>query len=310
MRLKRSKMPHFKHQQVRDLYWALKSPLLTANGALFEPFLPEPEEAWFEALDADPSALEAYLEATHHVPLGRYFESLMGFWLENSDAITLIDRNVQAQDEKVTVGEFDVLCKLPENPIPTHLELAVKFYMLHGEGDDAAHWYGPRVRDRFDLKLNKLLQKQAKLSESHAGKQVLSERGIDSVAVKILSRGRLFFPWERFFSGALTLPDVVSKEALKGWWLHKGMYAALKTLGDVRFELLEDKKTWLAPREHEREAGLLDYEALVAYIRDKNEPLRISVLRWSDGAMLFLEESTGFILEDGWPEVHSATALL
>ena len=94
-------------RSLRDLAWCLHSPPVVIVPG--QPVM-WPHESWFAGLDrgAPPSPLPQPRDA-HHFRLGQHFEALLAAWLAASPAFTLRAANLQVQDGKRTVGEFDLL---------------------------------------------------------------------------------------------------------------------------------------------------------------------------------------------------------
>jgi hypothetical protein len=78
------------------------------------------------------------------------------------------------------------------------MELAVKFYLGHcpnispGEPGQWRHWLGPNTRDRLDLKINHLLQRQIHLGDTNPGQELLASLGVVNLQREIEIKGYLF----------------------------------------------------------------------------------------------------------------------
>ena len=136
-------------------------------------------------LDARPAPLQDYLESARVGRLGLYFERLWHFWLADDPATTLLAHNVAVREDGRTLGEFDCLYHCAVRDRCVHLELAVKFYLWD---EDTRHWLGPGARDRLDLKLEHLWQRQIRLSQQTAAQPVLqaleAERPLHEIEIK------------------------------------------------------------------------------------------------------------------------------
>ncbi len=193
---------------VRDLAWACFGPPLLQFEAL-EPGsgvktvdlpLTAKRAAWLRELDRQPEPLYGWLDARAASRLGLYFEHLWQFFLTADSETELLAHNLPVRRDSQTVGEFDCLYYCHRRERPVHLELAVKFYLGHrhatmGAGQSTAReWLGPNTVDRLDLKLERLLQHQSRLSLDPAGSELLASREIEHPLREIALRGALFQP--------------------------------------------------------------------------------------------------------------------
>ncbi|MCB1694297.1 MAG: DUF1853 family protein, partial [Pseudomonadales bacterium] len=146
----------------RDLDWCLASqPLMSSD-------------AWCAGLALPGRALKLPAPPhPHHFRLGQHFERLLATWLSASPDHELIANNVQVQDGRRTVGEFDFLVRTRQGV--EHWEAAIKFYLGCGDGKSLADWYGPNTADRFDIKYERLVSRQLVLSQTEAGQRALRE---------------------------------------------------------------------------------------------------------------------------------------
>ncbi len=174
----------FKTREVRDLVWAIYSPSLIDDSAeLVNGILPcfkfnfEKDQPVLKELDANPELLITYLESNFSSRLGKYFENLVAFYFDYYPDYELLAKGLQVQGEKGTVGEFDLIVKKLETGEIFHIETAVKFYLQYSEAqadNDWSYWIGPACKDRFDIKLAKLLNKQCCLSDHIDSQKVLA----------------------------------------------------------------------------------------------------------------------------------------
>ena len=174
---------YYKTQEVRDLVWVIYSPSLLSTDTCVStdieldfPFEISVDKLFFEQLDQDPTALIEYIEQNKTARLGLYFENLLAYYFINHSSYELIIKGLQVQGKKGTIGEFDFIVKKVETNQIYHIETAVKFFLQYHEAqadNSWSHWIGPGCRDRFDLKLNKLIEKQCRLSELPASQVAL-----------------------------------------------------------------------------------------------------------------------------------------
>ncbi|MBL4710135.1 MAG: DUF1853 family protein, partial [Flavobacteriales bacterium] len=87
-----------------------------------------------------------------HLPLGKYAETLLLFYLENHDHFQLLSHSLQLNQEKITLGELDYLFSKEGDEHAIHLELAIKFY-LKVDRDGTEVYLGPSTKDWMKRKL-------------------------------------------------------------------------------------------------------------------------------------------------------------
>ena len=111
--------------------------------------------------------------------------------------------------------------------------------------DRAYDWFGPLGRDRLDLKLSKLNQKQLRLLESDSGKEFLKHRGLYASESHSFIKGILFYPYEAWRQKIFDTTPQVNKSHLKSWWIHHCHVQNLDPIGNVWRVL--PKADWLSP---------------------------------------------------------------
>ncbi len=196
------------HPQVRDLAWACLGPpllrveTLAPGAGVTDARLPltAARTAWLHELDRQPQPLIDWLAAQPATRLGLYFERLWHFFLTRDSETDLLAHNLPVRSGGTTLGEFDCLYYCRQRQRPVHLELAVKFYLgwrrttTAAGQSTAAEWLGPNTVDRLDLKLQRLLQHQSRLSLDPVGRELLASRGLEQPLREIALRGSLFQP--------------------------------------------------------------------------------------------------------------------
>lgn len=244
----------WKTPAVRDLAWALRSPPLLRfskgpirflDGAwcerMYQRYLPR-----LNALDKRPTELLAHLRARKDLRLGNYFESLLHFWLMDSENgyYRLIAHSFPIRANKKTLGELDFLVQEIASQQIQHWEVAVKFYLGVEPNGEHRHWVGPGLKDRLDLKVEHLIQRQLTLTKRPAAQVALSELGIGECQPVCLLKGRLFYPL-----GANTeiwQPQQAHVDHPRGWWLREADFLRKFTDSDINWLTLP-KNNWLTP---------------------------------------------------------------
>ena len=193
----------FKHQSVRDLAWVVLSPPLVSsasqschwpNADWYQRAYKE-SSSWLGELDMDPSELEALLDSQNDRRLGKYFETLWFYWFSKNPRYEVIENNLQIIIDGETLGEMDfiVLDKVTDKLV--HWEVAVKFYLGLGDTREMCNWHGPNYRDRLDLKVNHLRQRQSMLSKDRRVEKWLQQKGLFIDQCAVILKGRLYYPW-------------------------------------------------------------------------------------------------------------------
>ena len=247
-------MTDFKHLSVRDLAWAIRSPPLIA-GVSHHCAWPdyhwyrrmyEDARSWLLTVDADPSELDELLDAQKDRRLGKYFETLWYFWLSHSPDYEVVEKNVQIIIEGETLGEIDFILFDKTTNKTLHWEVAVKFYLGVDDTRVMHNWHGPNLRDRLDIKVAHLMQRQSVIGEDQRVAHWLKQRGIHIDQCAVILKGRLYFPWSLARCGDVidtVLPSECARELSYGYWLKQSEFDQAFD-GKPQFEPLINKG-WL-----------------------------------------------------------------
>ncbi|WP_321814482.1 MULTISPECIES: DUF1853 family protein [unclassified Paraburkholderia] len=327
---------------LRDLAWLLDSAdLLRAQPAmpLARPWSDDAEAAqvaaWLVQLDHDPSRLQrlhAALESARVTRLGRYAETLLGWYLENGPALRLVAANIALRGEGRTIGECDFLLETPDGT-RVHWELAVKCFLHAGAAHESASrladYVGPNLRDRLDLKFAHLRDHQLRLSE----RPELASLGFAGQwCAQMYIKGWLFY---RAGTQVADAPEL-AREHGRGWWVTHADWSAFAERSDADGWSVLPRLAWLAPRRIESRPAAsfatnsqfsaaqqsdgdavpesmsahlarmeiqapADAATLFANLERAHEPVMV-VAFTADGAGGYVEHSRGFIVPDDWPE--------
>jgi hypothetical protein len=291
------------HQpQVRDLAWVMAAPgLLNAAAApdfaVTDAFGAQAVRRSMPALrmlDQTPAPLLAWIAARNPQRLGRYFETLLEYWLVHLLGGELIAANLKVKDGKLVVGEFDFLWRDADGALQ-HWEASVKFYLQVDVSAGLAGYIGTLTRDRLDLKFARLRDKQLKLAATDAGALALP-LGHNGLCARALLKGWLFYP-----AGQPVQPaPEVSPQHLQGWWLRWDGVVNLPQAG-LRWRVLE-RLAWLTPA-LSLDGADLHTEArfsatLDAHFAAHGAPLLVSGMALEAG--IWQEVSRGFVVSAGW----------
>jgi hypothetical protein len=311
---------------VRDLAWLLFSADLLRPqppaGMLATPFETTAEVdatvAWLQALDDDATALQRDIAAARVTRLGRYAECLLAWFLRHGPAARLIAANVALRRAGLTLGECDFLVETRTGR-RLHWELAVKCFLHAGDGHaQLADYVGPNLQDRFDRKLNRLLNHQLPLS-ARAEFASLGHPGPWSPQMFI--KGWLFY---RNGETPADLDEIDPGHA-RGWWTTEREWPAFaaaqqsrpskprethmaidrsSSLSAARVDawMLLPRLEWLAPRRKDANAsGVGAADWLRAQVADRSGPTMVAALS-ACAAGDWAEHSRGFIVPDDWPQ--------
>jgi len=291
---------HYKNPLVRDLAWALSSPPLLQRS---DPHVNWLENGWFkqisghygdvlEQLDKDPRPLQEMVSAQKDRRLGGYFETLWHFWLSSNRRYRLLFANLPLRAGSRTLGEFDFLVQDKVTGKTLHWEIAVKFYLGVADTSQPANWLGPAQRDRLDIKTNRLLNHQGRLSHCPEAVQRLEQLGIQVDETWLILKGRLFYP------GGVNAntPHGAYPDHLRGFWIDQRSLSSLQASVWLPLE----RNQWLAPLTRIEPAICLDNKALIAKWQNTPPPRPACIARVVKG----VEVERGFVVADSWRTVR------
>ncbi len=111
------------------------------------------------------AAQQSLPDVIPHKRLGFYYQDVVKAMINHSEHYRVVADELQVEHQGSTLGAIDYIVEERSNntPVLQHWEIAIKFYLLHH-----GQWFGPNARDRLDLKLDKMLQKQLKLTHHAA----------------------------------------------------------------------------------------------------------------------------------------------
>lgn len=288
---------HLTHPRVRALAWLLDSPDLLDPAsphwgrriASLPPVTPA-VAAWLQALQNDPSPLDAALGPKFYSRLGLYAEKLLAFYFEQQGLLHAHGLQVQI-NRNDTVGEFDYL--LHDGCDLLHWEFATKFYLLQGVPDPGTfnHLIGPNLADTLGLKIRKILDKQLALSHHPAAQSLLAH---PVRAAQALIKGWLFYA-----IGTAPGMDGISREHGHGFWCAPAQLPAQRYVVLPRLQ-------WLAPFKG-RELEVFDVAALRAQLGDLAQPVLVAAVENVEGWEV--ERTRGFVVPHDWTQQAAARRL-
>lgn len=237
--------------------------------------------------------------------LGIYFEVLWQYILEHYPGYELITRNLPVISNKRTLGEMDFIyfCKSRQRYI--HLETAVKFYLgLPVENGQEqmvwSNWLGPGCIDRLDIKLDKMLNNQTRISTTPEGLATLKQKGIDNALQEICLKGYFFYPYKKDCQS----PEQSHEHHSRGFWLKESQIPTLPY--ETNWHIMK-KEEWLSPVTLAAEQPLFNRpqlkESIANCLAIYKFPLMIAYMQKTKQG--FKEEMRFFITPNDWPQLEA-----
>ena len=304
----------YSHPRVRDIAWLLNAPDLLQLARYPRPSLAalgleddRVRHRWLMTLEQAPHVLEAAVNERRHYRLGHYHELLWQFVLAHAPGSRLLANNLRISRGKITLGELDMLYLAARDTLPTHLEVAIKFYLGLPEGPEAAdspaRWIGPGGADSLAIKYQRSLEHQLPLAYTERGQQTIRQAlarqslarqagasetnppPVEAPIAPLLAGqqlalpGCLFRPWQPDKAPADWLPPPrhCHPESARqaGWWMSVSQFAAFcQTLeaspmhGGPLLGCVREKPAWLAAPPV---ASLQPWHELDRWLRDHFE---------------------------------------
>lgn len=305
----------FKNQIVRDLEWVISSPPFFDNLFLypsvhflthdffnseFEQFKPQ-----LYLLDKNPESLADHILFGNNKLLGKYFESLVEFWLLHSKRFEILNKGIQVDVNGETLGEFDFILRDRLLNKFIHLEAAGKYYLSLNNSENWESFIGPNPNDNLQRKMLKLLNDQINLGKTDPGKIKLAELGITKLETAIMIKGYFFYHLKYFLSDSFCIPEFSLPNHQKGWWLRFGEAENLKYIKTERWIVLK-RQNWISKAVTENSTELFDLNSLLSFLKSYFEfnhyPLLIASMELQDN--YFVESTRGFVVSDLWPDLN------
>ena len=303
----------FTHPEVRDLVWVISSPPLfntlpkfpdveVLDYCFFENEYSKLNKKLFE-LDSSPGDFTDFLQSKNTHLLGKYYESLIEYWLKISDDKELVSVNVQVHRGSNTIGEFDFIYRdLNRNQL-VHLEAAGKFYLAYHNEKRWSNFVGPNPVDRLDNKIDKLFNHQIHLGDNRDAGEQLKRLGIEGKLTRqVMFKGYMFYHKSKYISNTFIIPENSSSNHPGGWWVEYTEFPEFDFDSASRWRILE-RDRWIA-RASYAAGEVMNFNGLIGelndYFRNNQYPLLISELRLSESGG-WDEVSRGFAVHPDWP---------
>lgn len=250
-----------------------------------------PKPGWFRQY---PTVGDIHPEEVQPGKLGRYFEAMIGAWIDREPDIECLAANLPVRDGGRTLGEFDLI--VDYLGVTEHWEVAVKFYLAMGDTKNIAHWFGPNPSDTLRDKYQRLMTHQLQLLRYRQARQLLASRGWRVTQTRCLMKGRLFYPYKDQDGTNLTLAPEINPDHERGWWIEEHESSALLSTNAIRFVVLP-KQHWLATLDGTQSLVAFGLETLLETVAQHSAgTLHIARIDQDTG----IEIDRGFIVKQQW----------
>ncbi|MEF1256152.1 MULTISPECIES: DUF1853 family protein [unclassified Vibrio] len=191
-------------------------------------------KAPFESLEhLIPPPLEAS-EYRGNPRLGFLYQYLCTELLKHSGHYQLEAEEIQVnQPSGQTLGAIDLILSNTIEQRLEHWEVAIKFYLLH-----QGTWYGPNAHDQLDIKLNRMLSHQLKMS---ARPEFLTQYPqYEDLSEHLLLQGRLYInPFSPEEVPQQCLGYRLNHSQISGYWCYQSQW---EQIGEPLYPL--EKPQW------------------------------------------------------------------
>ncbi len=288
---------------VRHLAWMCRTPQLVGSPVAFDlsDHLPENLEETLNAWDVSPETGPALLTETPPRRLGHYFENLYGCLLRDLLGWEILLRNQPVRSNGITLGELDFIVRNPGDQAIEHHEIAVKFYL--GVSQAGPLWYGPNASDRLDLKSERLVSHQSRLTERPETRDLLHALNIPTPG-----RARIFMPGYLFYPASQRIPSPIDAPPnhLRGEWLYIDELDRMSHSGTLTEALSGRwvplvKPHWLGPWLQEDPPEKHGAEEALEMVRSAGTPRLFAVLGDVPEQGLWREHNRVFVVPGIWP---------
>lgn len=160
--------------------------------------------------------------------LGHYYELLWAALMQPASATSPLLCDFQLNLGGRTLGALDFLRWDEQSGRYTHLEVAIKFYLLTGDASDSFAWVGPNAVDKLGRKLHYMQHHQSRLLfqpgamalvNDHLAKQRAPLLSPHNLSTQMLMQGWLFTTYE-YNNNQLALGD----KRHRGHWLRHSQF--------------------------------------------------------------------------------------
>ncbi|MDX1800633.1 MAG: DUF1853 family protein [Marinobacter sp.] len=289
--------PLWRTPAVRHLAWLCQAPPLINTGRVLDvrTVMPSDYLETLQALDQSPEPLLARLADGNSHRLGLYFENLYHFLLTDVLNWTILLRNLPIRNAQgQTLGELDFVVRNPTTKRLEHHEVAVKFYLAFDTGY-TTQWYGPNARDRLDLKADRMLAHQSRMTERPETRAVLADHHLDEpIEQAIVMPGYLF---QSDHQKPPSVPDWVHPDHQRGCWIRSGQI----NQQDIDTWVPLYKPDWLGAYQSRARPDRTVTDEALAEAGERGWPRLFAQMKARDDGTGFEEYHRWFVMPESWP---------
>jgi hypothetical protein len=255
------------------------------------------------SLAKDPTPLESWCSSRQNQKLGRYFETLISYWLHHSPGIVDVRQSLQVMHNHLTLGEFDFLFYDQMTQQHYHLEVAIKFYLQYGSGLALSDYIGPSGTDRLDRKVLLLFEKQLSLGSTEPGARLLQMvLGQSHVTPLAFVKGMIFVPADKETEVDRALAPGISPQCLRGSWLTQStLTGVLSGESPLRWRPVP-RLHWLSPVIASGPHDALTDEAMRRTVEHhfatSSDPIMLAMLKYDHATQVWGEQGRVFVLKE------------
>ena len=246
------------------------------------------------ALDRNADLVDRHFDSLGKLPMGKYFEQLILFMLQNDERYKVLMNNYQIIQNKQTVGELDLVIRDSRTGAIEHWELCLKYYLQRVPSHRHDVMLGPNAIDNLDRKMKKLTGHQLTLGRHPDILDAINSQSIDS---KLFMKGQFFYHLKH----SETLPSDSNPDHEKGWWCHLNEVDEM-VHSNFKWTTIW-KPDWIGPVLRTDDSELISSSQLKTnlsnHFQDENHSVFCVGLRQENG--LWVEVTRGFVVNNQWP---------
>lgn len=286
---------------LQRIWWAINSPSLLRHPQEVNYLQNDDHAMQLQEIllkqDQNDELINQHFDSLGPMAMGRYFEQLLFFLINLDPNYELLAENRQIIEDKITLGELDLIIRNVHSRKLEHWEIALKFYLQIENNPGPEHMLGPSTKDNLQRKMIKLLGSQLLLSERDEIKEEFPK-----LKAKLFVRGIFFYPWQQ----ASCTSEGVSMDHLKGEWLKLSELPQLKDSG--KHWRLKSKPSWIGGEIYFKEDDLLSFDGIQGECRQNIEstgrPQLIALFK--NHIDFWFENAYYFVVPDEWPKSKPA----
>lgn len=248
-------------------------------------------------LDQTSDLVDRHFAEIGNMPMGKYFEQLLFFILNQDERYEVILKNHQVVEKKQTVGEIDLILRDTLTGQFEHWEIALKFYLQSKPSVEHGAMLGPNAIDNLAKKMKKLTERQLPLTTE------LNEIGIlgnPTISNKLLLKGQFFYHISHQ-AACNIFPSHINQKHEFGWWCH--LSEAERAIDKHMQWTTIRKPNWIGPILELDNNNLLSnsdlHDLLQQYFQQEIHSVLCVGLQQENG--IWIEQTRGFVVNDDWP---------